>query len=957
MIISTNAVLSVRESFSPLKTVVLAGTAIGATLFIGLFHNSLIAAEPKNNPPGDIARVSKSDLSKAVSQHSLTSQLTRIDRVPLYFEQNIGQTRSDVVFTSNTPNYKLELRRQDAIMTLLSGTQEESGRNLNNVISKLRIKPVRTNPDAEIVGLKLLPSTSSYFTSKTPKNWVQGAPHYSGVKYKSIYPGINLEYYGNRQELEYDFIIKPGADPTQIKMTYEGVDQVHIDETGNAILEFDNTALIQKRPYVFQTIDGIEKEIEAEYAVYDSGADGTPPLLGFRLLAAYDKSKELIIDPVLSYSALLGGDLYDSGSNIAIDNIGNSYVVSRTFSVDNSDANATSVNCQNHCQSNVMVSKFSSNGSKLLWSVILSGSGDEDGSGIAVDDDNNVYVAGWTNSEDFPMLKAHDYYFDGLSEGFITKIDAHGTKLLYSTYAGNSQSEIITDINLAVNGDVLISGRTSAAKFSESDHLNNDPRINTDGFISRYSNDGQTRLFTKYLGGSQFDSVEALTSDKHGNIYVTGTTDSANFPVKNALFDQLKGVSDAFISQYSADGKDLLFSSFLGGNGAEYGKDISLDTAGNPVIAGVTTSDNLPVKNTFDETRNGRDGDWDSFVTKLSSDGSKLLHSGYLGGSLGDYATSVKVDKQNNTYVAGYTLSDDFPVQNPIFKKLNGKSDLFIAKMTASGRVLSYSTLFGGSHEESYADIEIDNTNSLYITGITYSEDFPSHTTPSMQQTPIEMSGETFISKISNLMAYEIPSNSWQIISLPYIPPGNASVEDIFGDDIVQAYNTHWFLYRHDPVTGTYKLLQPNENLQQGEAYWMLQTTGKAVTIDMPEGSYTLAKNEFEHCPGGNECFVTPLITTAGKNQFHFVGNPFAEEVPWQHVLLMTDTGECDARKGGCNLFKAYNAGLIAKTGVTHVNGENFRIGGGDKLQPWQGFWIESFAKLHGQNASLVFTN
>lgn len=924
---------------------------MGIGVSIGLFPSSFVVADPMELPSSDAPSDSQSGLPR------LTSQPTRIDRTPLYFEQNIGQTKSDVVFTSNTPNYKLELRRHDAIITLLSGEQGESISDPSNAINKLRIKPVRTNPDAQIVGLKLLPSTSSYFTSKTPKHWVHGAPHYSGVKYKGIYPGINLEYYGNRQELEYDFIVKPGADPTQIKMTYEGVDLVTVDKNGNAILEFNNTALIQKRPYVFQTINGIEKEIAAEYAVYVSGADGKTPLMGFRLLATYDKSKELIIDPILSYSSLLGGDLYNSGSNIAVDNAGNSYVLSRTFSVDNTDANADSVLCQNNCQSNVMVSKFSSSGSNLLWSVILSGSGDEDGSGIAVDDDNNVYIAGWTNSEDFPLLKANDYYFDGLSEGFITKIDSSGTKLLFSTYAGNARSEIITDINLASNGDVLISGRTSKPQFSESDHLNNDQRINTDGFISRYSNDGREHLFTEYIGGSRFDSVDALTSDEQGNIYVTGTTDSANFPVKNALYSKLSGVSDAFVSQYSADGKRLLFSSFIGGDGAEYGKDICLDRTGKPVIAGVTTSNNLPVKNAFDATRNGIGGDWDSFVTKLSANGDKLIHSSYLGGSLGDYATSIKVDKLNNTFVAGYTLSEDFPALNGIFDTLNGKSDLFISKISASGKILSYSTLFGGSHEESYADIEIDSTNSLHVTGITYSEDFPSHTTPNMQQSPIATSGETFVSKISHLISYEIPSNSWRIISLPYIPPGNASVEDIFGDDILQAYNTHWFLYKRSTNSGTYQLLKPDENLQQGEAYWMLQTTGKTVTIDMPEGSYTQAKNEYQYCPGSSDCFATPLITTAGKNLFHFVGNPFAEEVPWRRILLMTDKGECDARKGGCNLFKAYNTGLIAKTGLTHVNGENHRIGGGDKLQPWQGFWIESFAKLHGQNASLVFIN
>ncbi|MCB1754895.1 MAG: SBBP repeat-containing protein, partial [Gammaproteobacteria bacterium] len=577
---------------------------------------------------------------------------------------------------------------------------------------------------------------------------------------------------------------------------------------------------------------------------------------------------------MLSYSKLLGGDLFDSGSKIAVDDAGNTYLLSRSFSPSNTETNGIDMDCSQDCQSNVVVSKFSGDGSSLIWTVVLSGSGDEDGRSILVDQEGHAYIAGWTNSEDFPLIHAVDKSFDGLSEGFLTKIAADGTDLVFSSYVGNEDSEIITDLALDQDKNIYVAGRSSAPDYSETANNIGRQQISTNGFVRKFRADGKKQLYFRKLGGSDYDSIDAITVNRAGEVFAAGTTNSWDFPLESPLYGTIGGVGDAFVSRLSADGKTLLFSTYFGGQRAESAKAIALDSSGDLIIAGTTTSDDLPVMQAFDEKANGGPQDWDCFVSKINHDGSRLLYSSYLGGSKNDYLTSLYVDRDDAIYLGGYTLSDDFPLENPISAIIKGRSDLFISKLPADGSKLLYSTYFGGSGEESFADITADRAGSTYLTGLTYSDDLPVANTANLRTDVNQSAGDVFVSKLTNLINYTVPNNQWQVISLPYMPPDGATVEDIFADDFGYAYKKNWYIYQYNSETDLYSLLDFSDPLEQGTAYWILQNTGKPVSVDMPEGSYASAQQDPASCPDGKSCYTLPLKPAIAENRYHFLGNP-----------------------------------------------------------------------------------
>ncbi len=874
--------------------------------------------------------------------------LSRIDRAPIYFEQNIGQEPEHVVFTSKTPGYKLSLTQSDAILTFRP--QNSNIFNKDNY-PQLHLKFNDSNPTAKILGLSKLKSTSSYFHSNNRSDWYQGAPHFLGVKYKDIYPGIDLEYYGNKHNLEYDFVVKPGHDPDVIQMSYNGIDSISLDTSGNAVLHFGEDELIQKKPFVYQLINGQQQVVNAEYVLQNYGKNKTG--VGFKI-ASWNPEYDLVIDPVLSYSSLVGGDLLDSGGDIAVDTTGSVYIVGQTNRANPLKANSTVYNCNTDCSSDVVVSKFNSDGSELSWTVVLSGSGEEDGLGIIVDTQGNSYVAGWTSSDDFPMINALDNDIDGLSDGFLTKISASGTELLFSTYFGKERSEIITDIDRDAQGDIYISGRTSSQNSAEITTSNDPHIIETDGFITKFNENGSIQYFTKYIGGSRYDSIDAIAVDLSGSIFATGTTDSVDFPLVSPLYDTLKGVGDAFITKLNPAGEALIFSSYFGGSNAESGRNLKLDDQGNPVIVGITTSSDLPTKNALDADANGPLTDWDSFVSKFSGDGSELLFSTYLGGNGGDYVSGLSLDSDNNIYVSGYTLSDNFPLLEPLFSQINGRSDLFISKLNPNASALLYSSYFGGSNEESFSDIVVDNNGGLYLTGLTYSSDFPVTNSVNFTQNSTGGNGDIFVSKLSDFINYDIADSKWYLIALPYVPPTGSTVEELFADNFPGEYNKQWYLYKYNTGTGKYKKLSLDDELEHSTAYWIRHSSGQTITVDVPGGSTTAPVIMGEPCPPDTACFVKILATTANTKQYHFVGNPFAHSINWDDLRFKVDSGQCSNAQG-CTLTEAKTANLIDDIGHSYVASLSVTLSTGDMVAAWQGFWIRTFAGAHGKTPRLIF--
>ncbi len=894
----------------------------------------------------------KKEFETESNRITLSSKKSNINRNTLYFEQNIGQNQSRFLYTSSTPSYNLALTRTSAVLTLYRHPNTKN--NHYQQLIQLQLQPLNTNPAAEIKGLLQYPGTSSYFTSEDRSKWIRGAKHYKAVRYSDIYPGVDLEYYGHNLELEYDFIVKPGYSPDPIRVAFKGIDKITIDPTtGNALLQFGENVIVQKKPYAYQIIQGKKIQVDAEYFLPEAEDNESTPQLGFRL-SRWNPGFELVIDPILSYSSLMGGDLFDSGGDIALDDSGNVYMISRSFSPGVTDIGSTIASCNYDCQSNVIVSKFAPDGSTLLWKAVISGSGDEDGRGIAVDRGGNTYIAGWTNSEDFPLINASDSLFEGLSEGFLSKINPSGTDLLFSSYFGSEGSEMITSLALDGKGHIYIGGRSSLPVYNETSAGIFTHQVETDGFVAKFSTDGTNRIYRRRLGGSSYDSVEAIAVTHDGQLFATGTTDSENFPLRSALYLKRKGVGDAFLCKLTGSSGKIMFSTLFGGNLADTAKAIDLDSNGNPTIAGMTTSVDLPLISPLYSKNPGHYPNWDGFISKFSNDGKSLLYSSYLGGSKGDYLNGLDLDAKDNMIVTGHTLSEDFPIREGISATLRGGSDLFVSKIRADGKKLLYSSFMGGNSDESFAKIAVDQAGNTFITGLSFSDDF---TVSNRLQAKTGMTGAAFISKISNAIEHAIPNNTWHIISLPRMPAGQASIKAVFSDDIIAEYKRLWYVYKFDSELKKYRLLELNDQLERGAAYWILQNTGTTVTVDIPEGSYAAAADQPAPCPVDKSCVEKPLQIPAGEDGFHLIGNPFPYPIEWNNVHLLTDDGTCSSRQGGCSLAEARKAGLISDTGWIYEQGRKAQIGAGDILQPWQGFWIKSYRGLDNQNPRIVFSD
>ena len=899
---------------------------------IGMDTVTTAPGAPTTLAPNTLATAMVSD---AVAERSTV--LARIDRSPLYFEQNIGQFAEEILFTSATPNYHLALSPTSATLTLnRSGNSEQVEKT-----AQIGLR-VLNSQIADVVGLRRLNGTSSYYTSGNRRDWITGAPHYRGVKYKHVYPGVDLEYYGNRDELEYDFIVQPEADPNQIRVGYDGLDAISLDDNGNALLHFGADTLIQQAPYAYQELNGQSKAVEVRYLLLDDGTRSGKPVLGFKL-GDYDTRADLIIDPILSYSALLGGDLFDAGGDITVDRFGNAYTVNRTFTPNPGAADPANVVCGYNCQSNILVRKFSADTNELLWSAMLSGESDDDGRGIAVDDEGFVYVAGWTSSEHFPVTDYRAVAFAGISDGFIAKLDPSGTDLAASIFVGTSQAEILTDLTLDKAGNVYIAGRSSVPDYDSTENGEKLTAVETDGFVAKYSPDLQRRHYARFFRGKQFDTVDAIAVDNEGRLFVAGSTDSQDFgPAKDAGL-ALSGISDAFLLGLDKAGKNIEFVRLIGGNGTESARSLSLDRYGQPVVTGITTSADLPLKGAAFRRENSARSDWDGFIAKFSADGEALLFSTYLGGAEHDYATDVAIADDNSIYVAGYTYSADFPMHKPLFGERNGPSDIFVSHFSEDGQSLLSSTYFGGSAEESFAGIAVDSAGSTYLTGLTFSADFPVNGAFGASiASSRTISGDGFIAKMTNLLDYTISNNTWQVLSMPYSPPNGATVEDIFADDIPGRYKKHWYLYRYEAASGNYSLMELDDQPVQGEAYWILQNTGKQVTVDMPEGSYSRTRQDDPVCPPHRTCFRQPLQADPYKPLYHFVGNPFPAPISWQSIRVSAEGTLCSAQSGGCNLREAREAGLVNAHGWAFLHGKNRRLEEGGILQPWQGFWLQA---------------
>jgi hypothetical protein len=695
-----------------------------------------------------------------------------------------------------TRNWEIEKRQSK-----IENPKSEIANPLPPVI--LRMKLAGANPAAKVTGLDKLPGKSNYFIGNDPKQWRANVPNYARVKYEQILPGIDLVFYGNQRQLEFDFVIAPGVDPGAIRLAIETGNRkfekrksklenpktkICIDADGDLVISIDGSELRFHKPVVYQPEESRQLSVVSSQLQDETGAANPKSQIQNRKfmdahyvlvannevrfkVSGYDKTRPLVIDPVMTYSTYLGGTGLDYANGIAVDAAGNAYVVGYTNSTDFPLSNpAQAAPGGGTCGSgldiypcfDVFVAKLNAAGTALVYSTYIGGSGEDYGMGIALDaSTGSACVTGYTNSADFPLANPIQPSLGGGYDAFAVKLDPGGTALTYSTYLGGSGDDYAYGVALAPGGDALLAGFTSSADFPTTPGAvegvyGGGPY---DAFISRLDATGTLLVYATYLGGSGEDYAARVAIDAAGNATVTGYTNSADYPVAGASQGTYAGgvcgaepstfpCFDAFVTQLSAQGTALGYSTYLGGMGSDYGYGIAVDGDGNAFVAGLTTSTDFPVTAGAFQTAGGG-ASVDAFVTKLSPTGA-AVYSTYLGGLGADAALDIAVDGAGNAYVTGYSFGGSFPLASPLQSATGSHYDAFLAKLNAAGTALVFSTYLGGSGQEKGHGVAVDPSGNAYITGGTFSTDFPV-TAGAFQSGYAGGSFEGFVAKMANL--------------------------------------------------------------------------------------------------------------------------------------------------------------------------------------------------------------
>jgi hypothetical protein len=701
---------------------VLRKTTFGLTAF---FLLSIPASRISNSFNGDNSSKTRSATASRVPSKAKANDVDPIllasiaksyGNLPLCFEANKGQVDDAVKFLSKGNGYTLFLTSTEAVLSLkrgsLSPEVNESKPAANDVI---RVKAVGANPNSKMRGLDELRGKSNYFIGNDPAKWRTDVPNYAKVMIEDVYPGIDLVYYGNQRQLEFDWIVNPGADPGAIKFAVEGKSGLQIDTQGNLILD-EKAELLLNKPFIYQQRAGSRTEIAGRYI-----------LLGKRKaafqLGEYDASLPLVIDPVLRYSTYLGGMDGDAGYGIAVDSYGGIYVTGFTNSSDFPAQNPINWN-----GSEAFITKLSATGSTLVYSTYLGGSDYELGYGIAVDSFGNAYVTGTTNSFNFPTVNAFQGNGGPSYDAFVTKLNASGNALVYSTYLGGSGDDEGRGIAVDASGNASVTGFAVSTNFpTTAGSFQPGTAGGVDVFVSKLSASGNALIYSTYLGGSDHDYGFGIAVDSSGSAYVTGYAQSVDFPTSANCVQGSSGANwDAFVTKLNSSGSALAYSTYLGGSADEQGTGIAIDSSRRAYVTGWTSSGNFPT--TANSFQGNINGGADAFVSRLNASGTALVYSSYLGGSDAEQGTGIAVDSSGNAYLTGITFSVDFPTSPDAFQTSNsgeGFLDAFVTIVNASGDALSYSTYLGGIDFDWGNGIGVDSSGNAYVTGFTYSPNFP----------------------------------------------------------------------------------------------------------------------------------------------------------------------------------------------------------------------------------------
>jgi len=765
---------------------VLAGSVLLSLLFLTTIRKNTSHSRKNTNPATSNASADTPRWQKTYAQ------------LPLGFEENRGQAAQEVKFVSHGSGYALSLAAQEVDIALLRRKAmtasplhraaalralREARKALKTTVIRMQLEGA--NPSPAIAAADKLPGKSNYFVGNNPKNWVTDVPSYSRVKYSGIYPGVDVEFYGNQRRLEYDFTVAPGTDPRVIQLKLDGAEKLAINSHGDLILHLSEGDAEFQKPEIYQMVGAERREVAGNYAL----APGNRVTFA---VADYDRSLPLVIDPLLSYSTYLGGTGDETGFGIAVDALGDAFIAGSTSSTDFPTAGhafqstAPATGCG-------FLTELNPAGTSQLYSSYLCGtSGLDEAFAVALDPSGKVYIAGTTSSTDFPTMNGLTTPgTNPVGSAFVTKIDplaATGPlSLVYSSYVGGTNGDFANAVAADAAGNAYVGGQTfsdpgaagsggfpvTAGAFQGTSA---DASLGT-GFLARIdtTQTGNAGLiYSTYLGGNGAnngflgfgDAISGVAADGSNNAYVVGSTSSTDFPVMNALQGTANPANMdgagfiARIDTAKANAMSLAYSSYLQGSTFDAALAVALGPNNVAYVTGTTDSlDFATTAGAFQTTGNANGVVFVTLIDTTMSGASSLKYSTFFGGSGSDTGFGIRADGNGNAYVGGTTASGDFPITPLALPSTipNGNGTPFVVKLSPSGNGAAdriYASYVGGSGDGADADqgfaIAIDATGNAYITGATSSSDMP--TTTGAFQPALSGTSDAFVAKLPLLL-------------------------------------------------------------------------------------------------------------------------------------------------------------------------------------------------------------
>ena len=656
----------------------------------------------------------------------------------LLFIPNEGQFEDSTRFIAHTQGQTFYFTQSGIVTAFHARAQNQTADQANATALFLSFEGAApVTPE----GLYQAEGQFHYFLGNDTAKWRTHLPGYQTLRYQNLYEGVDLILSGSEYSLKFLWSLRKAGNVGAIRIRYEGAEEIRISEDGNLIIRHALGELIDPAPVAWQEIDEKNVPVVCAYAV-----DGDT--VSFILYGAYDLDAPLFIDPILPYSTYLGGSGYDYSFAVAADSQGCAYVggysLSLSFPTTPGAYQTTFTGT-----AAAILTKFSADGKTLLYSTFLGGSADHTACmSIAVDSAFCAYLTGYTRSGGFPVTPgAVQTVPGGDTDAFVTKLSADGASLLYSTYLGGNTADYGYGIAVDRQGFAYVAGYTNSDNFPVTLGAYQTVRKGfSDAFVSKLSQNGTSLVYSTYFGGTVATYAQDIAVDKQGCAYMTGSVGSANLPVTPGVFQPSSGGGyDAFVTKFSADGTNLVYSSYLGGSSVDNGYSIAVDGAGCAVVAGITNSNNFPVTpSAFQTVYSG--GDHDVFISKVSQNGGSLIGSTYLGGSSGDLAYRTAVDKKSNVYITGSTESVDFPITPQVVpSSLHGWTDAFVSILSPDLSRLLVSFYLGGTRSNVGAGIALGENGAVYVSGFTSSLDFP--VTPGGFQTVFAGNTDAFVVK------------------------------------------------------------------------------------------------------------------------------------------------------------------------------------------------------------------